>query len=161
LLALDVALATAPALGLRCCGDCALCAGLLFALQLVRRNMRRLIWRLRNRLIVAYLFIAFVTHLLIAIWSGSAGGTDGQTRLLVSSERDRRTRRCTAWRKCWPRRRQANGKTPSARWPLTSAIAFDCRTADPRKDVYRYPEDFHACSASRRLKHASGLHHER
>ena len=55
LLALDLALAyLAPGSGFRLLVALALyVTGLLFALQLIRRNIRRLIWRLRNRLIVA------------------------------------------------------------------------------------------------------------
>jgi sigma-B regulation protein RsbU (phosphoserine phosphatase) len=67
--------------------------GILFAVQLARRNARRLTWRLRNRLIVAYLFIAFVPIALIAILAALAvwelvGGT---AVYLVSSELERRT----------------------------------------------------------------------
>ncbi|HVP48677.1 MAG TPA: SpoIIE family protein phosphatase [Bryobacteraceae bacterium] len=67
--------------------------GFLFALQLMRRNVRRIIWRLRNRLIVAYLFIAFVPIVLIAILVAIAGYVlVGQVAVyLVSSELDRRT----------------------------------------------------------------------
>jgi sigma-B regulation protein RsbU (phosphoserine phosphatase) len=68
-------------------------AGTLFALQLVRRNVRRLIWRLRNRLIVAYLFIAFVPIVLIVILVASgAYVVVGQVAVyLVNSELERRT----------------------------------------------------------------------
>jgi len=67
--------------------------GFLFALQLMRRNVRRIIWRLRNRLIVAYLFIAFVPIVLIAILVAIAGYMlVGQVAVyLVTSELDRRT----------------------------------------------------------------------
>lgn len=67
--------------------------GMLFAVQFARRNARRVIWRLRNRLIVAYLFIAFVPIALIGILGALVvwelvGGT---AVYLVSSELDRRT----------------------------------------------------------------------
>ncbi len=67
--------------------------GMLFALQFARRNARRLTWRLRNRLIVAYLFIAFVPIALIAILAALAGWelVGGTAVYLVSSELDRRT----------------------------------------------------------------------
>ncbi len=67
--------------------------GMLFALQLARRNARRVIWRLRNRLIVAYLFIAFVPIALIAILVAIVGWelVGGTAVYLVSSELDRRT----------------------------------------------------------------------
>ena len=67
--------------------------GFLFGLQLMRRNVKRMIWRLRNRLIVAYLFIAFVPIVLIAILVAIGGYVlVGQVAVyLVNSELDRRT----------------------------------------------------------------------
>jgi sigma-B regulation protein RsbU (phosphoserine phosphatase) len=67
--------------------------GTLFALQLARRNAKKVIWRLRNRLIVAYLFIAFVPIALIAILAALAGWelVGGTAVYLVSSELERRT----------------------------------------------------------------------
>src|SRR5215470_9908872 len=41
--------------------------GLVVLFRVARQGMHRLIWRLRNRLIVAYLFIAVVPILLILI----------------------------------------------------------------------------------------------
>ncbi len=66
--------------------------GLLFAVQLARRNARRIIWRLRNRLIVAYLFIAFVPIVLIAILTALVGSVlvGGTAVYLVNSELERR-----------------------------------------------------------------------
>lgn len=84
----------APASGL------AVAAAILFyfsaiwvLIRLVRRGVDRLIWRLRNRLIVAYVFIAFVPIVLIAMLAGI--GTYvvmGQLAgYLVNSELERRT----------------------------------------------------------------------
>ncbi|MGA2267542.1 MAG: SpoIIE family protein phosphatase [Bryobacteraceae bacterium] len=47
--------------------------GLLALFKLARRGMRKAIWRLRNRLIVAYLFIAVVPIILILALAGIAG----------------------------------------------------------------------------------------
>ncbi len=47
--------------------------GLLALFKLARRGMRKAIWRLRNRLIVAYLFIAVVPIILIVALAGIAG----------------------------------------------------------------------------------------
>jgi sigma-B regulation protein RsbU (phosphoserine phosphatase) len=47
--------------------------GVAAAFQLARRLMRRAIWRLRNRLIAAYLFIAVVPIVLLASLAGIAG----------------------------------------------------------------------------------------
>ena len=67
--------------------------GVLFVVQLARRNARRVIWRLRNRLIVAYLFIAFVPIALIGILGAIVGWelVGGTAVYLVSSELYRRT----------------------------------------------------------------------
>jgi sigma-B regulation protein RsbU (phosphoserine phosphatase) len=46
---------------------------LLALVKLARRGMRKAIWRLRNRLIVAYLFIAVVPIILIVALAGIAG----------------------------------------------------------------------------------------
>src|SRR5579862_9204150 len=67
--------------------------GVLFVVQLARNNARRVIWRLRNRLIVAYLFIAFVPIALITILGAIVGWelVGGTAVYLVSSELYRRT----------------------------------------------------------------------
>ena len=68
-------------------------SGVIFGFRLLRRNMRTILWRLRNRLIVAYLFIAVVPILLIGILVAASGYLlVGQIALyLVNSELERRT----------------------------------------------------------------------
>ena len=68
-------------------------SGVVFGFRLLRRNMRTILWRLRNRLIVAYLFIAVVPILLIGILVAASGYLlVGQIALyLVNSELERRT----------------------------------------------------------------------
>ncbi|MGA2740892.1 MAG: SpoIIE family protein phosphatase [Bryobacteraceae bacterium] len=68
-------------------------AGFLVAIRLARSGVRKLIWRLRNRLIVAYAFIAMVPIVLIlALVLVSTYGLTGQVALyLINSELDRRT----------------------------------------------------------------------
>jgi len=51
----------------------AIVLALLALLKLARRGMRKAIWRLRNRLIVAYLFIAVVPIILIVALVEIAG----------------------------------------------------------------------------------------
>jgi len=62
------------------------------AIGIARRLVRKAIWRLRNRLIVAYLFIAVVPVLLISILVGTAArDLAGQVSVyLVQSEFERR-----------------------------------------------------------------------
>lgn len=68
-------------------------AGVVVTIRLTRTGIQKLIWRLRNRLIVAYAFIAMVPIVLIlALVMVSAYGLTGQIALyLINSELDRRT----------------------------------------------------------------------
>lgn len=66
--------------------------GLLALVRLARRSMRKAIWRLRNRLVLAYLFIAVVPVVLILALVGIAAYTVvGQmAAYLVNTELNRR-----------------------------------------------------------------------
>ncbi len=68
-------------------------AGFIVAVRLARSGVKKLIWRLRNRLIVAYAFIAMVPIVLIlALVLVSTYGLTGQIAVyLINSELDRRT----------------------------------------------------------------------
>src|SRR5512140_822029 len=68
-------------------------AGLLAGVCLVRLFIRKAIWRLRNRLVVAYLFIAVVPIALILLLAGIGGYIlTGQIAVyLVTNEIDRRS----------------------------------------------------------------------
>jgi len=84
----------APASGFtQLCGLAFYITGVLFIVQLARQNARRIIWRLRNRLIVAYLFIAFIPIVLIGVLGAIMGWIliGGTGVYLVSSELDRRS----------------------------------------------------------------------
>ena len=67
--------------------------GIVVAIRLARAAVKKMIWRLRNRLIVAYAFIAMVPIVLILVLVlVSAYGLTGQIALyLINSELDRRT----------------------------------------------------------------------
>ncbi|MGA3040773.1 MAG: SpoIIE family protein phosphatase [Bryobacteraceae bacterium] len=67
--------------------------GFLVGVRLARIGVKKLIWRLRNRLIVAYAFIAMVPiALILALVLVSTYGLTGQVALyLINSELDRRT----------------------------------------------------------------------
>src|ERR1700680_5131697 len=54
-------------------GIVAFLTGVMVAFRVARRAMKKAIWRLRNRLIVAYLFIAVVPIVLITALLGLAG----------------------------------------------------------------------------------------
>ncbi|PYT25875.1 MAG: hypothetical protein DMG57_23525 [Acidobacteria bacterium] len=118
--------------------------GVVWGFRLVRRNIRRMIWRLRNRLIVAYLLIAVVPVVLIFILLAlGAYVVVGQVAVyLVNSELDRRTdalngvahlvadtpasRRPTVIREVEPYIR--------SRFPSVEMVIQDA-------SVYRYPEN--------------------
>jgi phosphoserine phosphatase RsbU/P len=67
--------------------------GFLVAARLARHGVKKLIWRLRNRLIVAYAFIGMVPIVLILVLVlVSTYGLTGQIAIyLINSELDRRT----------------------------------------------------------------------
>jgi len=73
-------------------GFAAFLLGVIVVFRLARRAMRKAIWRLRNRLVVAYLFIAVVPVVLILMLVGIAGfATVGQIAVyLVNTELNRR-----------------------------------------------------------------------
>jgi sigma-B regulation protein RsbU (phosphoserine phosphatase) len=68
-------------------------AGFIVAIRVARSGVKKLIWGLRNRLIVAYAFIAMVPiALILALVMVSTYGLTGQIAIyLINSELDRRT----------------------------------------------------------------------
>jgi sigma-B regulation protein RsbU (phosphoserine phosphatase) len=145
LLALYVALNfLAPARGFTTLAALALYAtGLLYALQLMRRNVRRLVWRLRNRLIVAYLFMAFVPIALIFLLVASGGYVlVGQVAVyLVSSELERRTEALNGVTQLLA------GTLPAGRQSVLAVVApyirdrfSDVELVIDDGGIYRYPQ---------------------
>jgi sigma-B regulation protein RsbU (phosphoserine phosphatase) len=69
-----------------------LISGIVLAFRLIRLSIRKSIWRLRNRLLVAYLFVALVPlTLLILLGFAAAWAMSGQIAVyLVTAEFDRR-----------------------------------------------------------------------
>lgn len=70
----------------------ALVLGVVVAFRLIRHSIRKSIWRLRNRLLVAYLFVALVPlTLLILLGFAAAWAMSGQIAVyLITSEFERR-----------------------------------------------------------------------
>src|ERR1700681_1641174 len=66
--------------------------GTLVVVRLVRRNLKQALWRLRNRLIVSYLFIAVVPITLLMLLVFTTGGElIGQVAIyLVNAELEKR-----------------------------------------------------------------------
>lgn len=134
--------------------------GILFALQLARQNARRIIWRLRNRLIVAYLFIAFVPIVLIGILSSLVGWelVGGTAVYLVSSELDRRSNAMDGVAHLLaevPAEKREN--TIHDVIPYMEHLFPSVTLAIRGKDVYTYPAGSEAPSAPSGWKDASGL----
>src|SRR5450432_840011 len=75
----------APASGARLLATfAAWITGLVVAIRLARTGIRKVIWRLRNRLIVAYVFIAMVPiALILALVAVSTYGITGQIALYL------------------------------------------------------------------------------
>ena len=134
--------------------------GFLFGLQLLRRNVRRIIWRLRNRLIVAYLFIAFVPIVLIAILVAIGGYVlVGQIAVyLVTSELDRRTANLNGVA-------HMLADTPSAKRqntvheviPYLESLFPNVQVAINDETIYHYPESSTLSSPPAAWKDDSGL----
>jgi len=134
--------------------------GTLYALQLVRRNLRRMIWRLRNRIIVAYLFIAFVPIVLIVALVMLAGWVlVGQIAVyLVNSELDRRTAALNGVA------RMLAGTPASKRQNAIHEVAPYIQDRFPKiellirdKTIARYPDDSNLSPPPAGWKSASGL----
>ncbi len=70
----------------------AVISGIVFAFRLIQATIRRSIWRLRNRLMVTYLFIALVpVILLLGLGFAATWAMSGQVAVyLVTAEFDRR-----------------------------------------------------------------------
>lgn len=97
----------------------------------LREGIRRVIWSLRYRLLVAYLFIAVVPIVLIAILAGTASwAISGQVAIyLVSSELDRRIA-------AMDRAARALANTPEGQWGVVwERMAVVLREDFPRLAV--------------------------
>ncbi len=134
--------------------------GLAVSFRVARRGMRKAIWRLRNRLIAAYLFIAVVPIVLILTLVGFAGwAVIGQMAVyLVNTELNHREQALL-------NQAQAQASLPS-RDPSTSMnrMAFLTRRAFPNFEMLatgehelRVPAETTLNHPSSEWKQASGL----
>jgi sigma-B regulation protein RsbU (phosphoserine phosphatase) len=134
--------------------------GILCLFRIARRGMRRAIWRLRNRLIAAYLFIAVVPIVLILAMVGLASWVIiGQMAVyLVNKELEHREVNLA---------RQADSfaaipmRDPEA---ALSRFERNTRNSFPKLELLitgnrevRYPEDSSIAHPPSGWKHASGL----
>ena len=123
-------------------------------------GVRRLIWRLRYRLVVAYLFIAFVPILLISslVWMGSMILAGQIAAYVITSDLDRMTAdllmpaRGLAWTPPEIRAQHARWLAPAfwSRYPGFAVLIRD-------DSAWRYPADAKIDAPPRGWGDASGL----
>jgi sigma-B regulation protein RsbU (phosphoserine phosphatase) len=135
-------------------------AGFMAAIRLAKASVIRIIWRLRNRLVVAYLFIAVVPFVLIVTLAASAIYIlTGQVAVyLVSSELARRTQTLQGMAEALVRTPEANLDEAVRR-----GVSF-LSTRFPRIEIlirgtrdYRYPEDSRIGAPPAGWKDANGV----
>ncbi|MGA2329284.1 MAG: SpoIIE family protein phosphatase [Bryobacteraceae bacterium] len=135
-------------------------AGVLVALRWLIVVIRKVIWRLRYRLLVAYLFIAVVPIVLIVIlvWLGAEKFTGQIAAYLVTAELERRTNeifgpaRGLAWTPPANRTERANWLAPYfwSRFPGFELLIRD-------ETSWRYPENASITAPPEAWRDASGL----
>ena len=125
-----------------------------------RRGVAKLIWRLRNRLIIAYLFIAVVPIVLIAALAGVAiyGLTGQMASYLVTSELNRRIRGLRGPAEALTRAPAANREELVRRFsPLLQRQFPDIQVVIHDGTVVRYPANTPIPIPPPEWKDASGL----
>jgi sigma-B regulation protein RsbU (phosphoserine phosphatase) len=141
-------------------GMAAILMGVIAIVKLGRMAMRNLIWRLRNRLIVAYLFIAVVPIVLIlALMLVTSYALIGQMAVyLVNRELDNRMRTLL-----FPAETLTRAPARDPQTALTRALPM-LRRGFPSfemlatgEQTFRYPPDSNLSSPPEPWKNASGL----
>ncbi len=135
--------------------------GIITLFRLARRGMKEAIWRLRNRLIAAYLFIAVVPIVLILTLVGIAGWmVIGQMAVyLVNTELTHRE--MSLWR---PAEALAHQPTTGDHGPAVRRFSMMIRSGFPSfqllvrgQNQFTYPESAQIAPASSEWKDAHGL----
>src|SRR5271157_2552098 len=138
----------------------AILMGVIAIVKIGRMAMRNLIWRLRNRLIVAYLFIAVVPIVLIlALMLVTSYALIGQMAVyLVNRELENRMRTLS-----FPAETLTRAPAPDTQTALTRALPM-LRHGFPEFEMlatgaqtFRYPPDAKLTAPPEPWKNASGL----
>jgi sigma-B regulation protein RsbU (phosphoserine phosphatase) len=138
----------------------AILMGVIAIVKIGRMAMRNLIWRLRNRLIVAYLFIAVVPIVLIlALMLVTSYALVGQMAVyMVTKELDNRMARLA-----WPAEMLTRSPTSDPEASLARALPM-MRRDFPQVEIlatgdqhFRYPPDSKLAAPPEAWKNASGL----
>jgi phosphoserine phosphatase RsbU/P len=138
----------------------AIVMGVIAIVKIGRMAMRNLIWRLRNRLIVAYLFIAVVPIVLIlALMLVTSYALIGQMAVyLVNRELDNRMRTLS-----FPAETLTRAPAPDTQTALTRALPMlrhgfpDFEMLATGEQTFRYPPDAKLTAPPEPWKNASGL----
>ncbi len=118
--------------------------GLVVLLRAARRGMKQAIWRLRNRLIAAYLFIAVVPIVLILTLVGLAGwAVIGQMAVyLVNTELSHRENALQRQAEILARLPMRDAETTVNRFVMSMRNAFpNAQLLVTGKEPLRYPEN--------------------
>ncbi len=144
-------------------GLVAIVLGLICLFRVMRRAMRKAIWRLRNRLITAYLFIAVVPVVLITVLLGLAGyAVIEQTSIyLVNRELDHRETTLLRQAEISARFPMHDPENAINRFKLNMRNVFpDAHILITGREELRYPADSelaHPPPEWAKLERASGL----
>lgn len=136
------------------------CMGMLTVFRVARRGMRKAIWRLRNRLIAAYLFIAVVPIVLIVAMVGLASWmVIGQMAVyLVNKELEHREVSILRQADGFANIPMSNPEVAVTRFERTVRNSFpQFELLITGKHDVRYPEGARITHPPPAWKHASGL----
>ncbi len=135
-------------------------AGLIALFRLARRGMRQAIWRLRNRLIAAYLFIAVVPIVLILAMVGLGGWVViGQMAVyLVNKELEHRETTLLRQADAWAYIPMRDPDISLARFSRLARSSFpNVEMLITGRQQVRFPADSTITHPPPEWKHASGL----
>ncbi len=146
-------------------GLIAIILGLIVFFRIARRAMKKAIWRLRNRLIAAYLFIAVVPVVLITTLLGFAGYAviEQMSIYLVNRELDHRESTLLRQAEISAHVPMRDPETAVNRFRLTMRNDFpDAHLLVTGREELRYPESSqltHPPAAWSAFEHSTGADH--
>ena len=146
-------------------GVIAVILGLILLFRIARRGMKKAIWRLRNRLIAAYLFIAVVPVVLITALLGLAGYAviEQMSIYLVNRELDHRESTLLRQAEASAKYPMRDPETAINRFKLGMRNVFpDAHLLITGREQLRYPDDSdlaHPPAEWMEFERASGAEH--
>ena len=134
--------------------------GVITVVKIGRMALRNAIWRLRNRLIVAYLFIAVVPIVLIlALMMGTSYAVVGQVAVyLVKRQLDNHMRTLRLPAEAMTRMPARDSRTAMTRWLPAIRRSFPVfEILSTGEQTFRYPDDSKLTPPPEPWKNTSGL----